>query len=51
VTCRLMLLLAVAALGLPGCASTDSSAPIGRSLGWQVPLGNGTVTSYAEFEG
>jgi len=51
VTNRLMLLLAVAALGLPGCASTDSSAPIGRSLGWQVPLGNGAVTSYAEFEG
>ena len=47
---RSMLLLAVA-LGLAGCASIDSSAPVGRSLGWQVPLGRGTATSYGEFDG
>ena len=28
----------------------DSSAPIGRSLGWQVTLGKGTATSYGEFD-
>jgi hypothetical protein len=38
-------------LTLAGCASMNAPAPAGRSLGWQVPLGDGTVTSYAEFEG
>ncbi len=47
---RLTLLLAATVLGLPGCASMQSSAPIGRSLGWQVPLGKGTATSYGEFD-
>src|SRR4029450_4583623 len=28
----------------------DSNAPTARSLGWQVPLGKGTATSYAEFD-
>jgi hypothetical protein len=28
----------------------DTTAPRGRSLGWDVPLGRGTVTSYAEFD-
>jgi len=50
-TDRLVPLLAAAGLSLLGCASVNSNAPIGRSLGWQVPLGRGTVTSYAEFEG
>ena len=49
-TDRLMLLLAVIVLSLLGCASMDSSAPIGRNLGWQVPLGKGTATSYGEFD-
>ena len=44
-------LIAVAMLSLAGCASIDSQTPAGRNLGWQVPLGQGTVTSYAEFDG
>jgi hypothetical protein len=49
-TNRLMALLAVTVLAPLGCASMDSTAPGGRSLGWQVPLGKGTATSYAEFD-
>ena len=45
-----MLLLAVAVLGLAGCAPTGSGTPAGRIPGWQVPLGAGTVTSYAELD-
>jgi len=45
-----MRLPAVAVLGVLGCASMDSNAPTGRSLGWQVPLGKGMATSYAEFD-
>jgi hypothetical protein len=50
-TSRWIPLFAFAALGLLGCASINSSAPAGRSLGWQVPLGNGTATSYGELDG
>lgn len=46
----LTLLLAIASLSLSGCASMNSSAPSGRSLGWQVPLGKGTATSYSELD-
>ena len=42
--------VAAVVLALAGCASIDGGAPHGRSLGWQVPLGNGTATSYAEFD-
>ena len=28
----------------------DDRTPHGRNLGWQVPLGNGTATSYADFD-
>lgn len=49
-TYRRVLLLAAVVQGLVGCATTDSGAPNGRSLGWQVPLGRGTVTSYGEFD-
>lgn len=48
-TVRLML-LAVTVSGLLGCATMNSDAPSGRSLGWQVPLGNGTATSYGEID-
>lgn len=40
-----LLLLAAGTLTFVGCAS-----PAGRMLGWQLELGNGTVSSYAEFE-
>jgi hypothetical protein len=43
-----MLLLAVPAL--VGCASAPSESPGTRSLGWSAPLGNGSVTSYAEVD-
>src|SRR4051795_9747176 len=46
----LMLLLVLTLAGSFGCASMQSSAPSGRSTGWQVPLGNGTAVSYAEFD-
>lgn len=49
-TIRLMLLFAVTVLGPQGCATMDSGAPISRSLGWQVPLGKGTATSYGEID-
>ena len=49
-THRSLALLAVAVLGLLGCVSEDSHAATRRSLGWQTPLGNGTVTSYGEFD-
>jgi hypothetical protein len=45
-----LLLLAISVLSVPGCAQKDSASAVGRSLGWQVPLGEGTVTSYAEFD-
>jgi hypothetical protein len=44
------MLVLVALPGLASCASVDSGAPAGRSLGWQVPMGNGTATSYGEFD-
>lgn len=49
-TIRLMLLFMVTVLGPQGCATMDSGAPISRSLGWQVPLGKGTATSYGEID-
>lgn len=46
-----LMLLGVATLTLAGCASlgerSDTSAS--RTLGWQLKLGDGTVSSYAEF--
>src|SRR5436190_7932909 len=47
---RLMALTVFAVANLLGCASMNAGAPAGRSLGWQVPLGNGTATSYGEFD-
>jgi hypothetical protein len=46
---RLILLLAVTLAAVVGCATTSES-PGGRSLGWSTPLGNGSATSYAEFD-
>jgi hypothetical protein len=49
-TRRVLLLLAVTMLALAGCASLSPGPQTGRSLGWGVPLGKGTATSYAEFD-
>src|SRR5882724_3058929 len=39
-------------LGLAvGCVSIPPGASTDRNLGWQTPLGNGTATTYAEFDG
>ena len=34
---------------LAGCASVNTSTPQQRVLGWQMPLGKGTMATYAEF--
>ena len=44
-------LLSLAALfAVSGCASMDGQAPGARALGWTIPHGKGTATTYAEFE-
>jgi hypothetical protein len=45
-----MLLLAVTLPSILGCVSTPSESPGARSLGWSVSLGNGSATTYAEFD-
>lgn len=47
---RPMAQLVLAVTVLSGCASMDPSAPGNRRLGWQVPLGDGTATSFADFD-
>jgi hypothetical protein len=49
-TTRWMLLLAVTLPSILGCVSTPSESPGARSLGWSVSLGNGSATTYAEFD-
>ena len=46
----LLLPFAMLAPILVGCASMGSESKGSRSLGWSEPLGNGSVTSYAEFD-
>ena len=48
---RLTVPFAVAVVGLLGCGSEASAAATRRSLGWAIPLGNGMVTTYSEFDG
>ena len=50
-TLRLTLLVAAAALSLAGCNAPVSEKQPARSLGWQAPMGKGTATTYAEFDG
>ena len=46
-----LVMLAAAALPLlVGCASDPPGSAGGRSLGWSAPLGQGTATTYAEFD-
>ncbi len=47
---RLTLLVVLAAPALAGGAAMAAGAKGARSAGWQVPLGNGTAASYAEFD-
>ena len=41
----------VALLALCGCASTNPQPQSARSLGWLLPLGHGTVASFADTDG
>jgi hypothetical protein len=47
---RFMPFLAVAALAAAGCSSERASTPASRMPGWEMKLGGGTVSSYAELE-
>jgi hypothetical protein len=47
---RLMLFLAVTVLAAAGCSSDRTGASAARALGWQLNLGNGTVSSYASWK-
>ena len=47
----LVLVAAAAMPALSGCVSTPPQSTAARSLGWSTPLGQGTATSYAEFDG
>jgi hypothetical protein len=47
---RSVLLLSMTTAVLWGCASAPSDAPGTRSLGWAASIGNGSATSYAEFD-
>lgn len=50
--CRSTAVLVLLVLLLVGCASLSerSGPPSGRTLGWRMPLGKGTVASYAEVD-
>lgn len=47
---RLMISLAVGLLAAAGCSSVPIGTSASRTPGWQMKLGNGTVSSYAEFD-
>lgn len=47
---RLMMLLAVTALAAAGCSNERAVTSASRMPGWQLKLGDGTVSSYAELE-
>jgi hypothetical protein len=47
---RLMLFLAVTVLAAAGCSSDRTGASAARALGWQLNLGDGTVSSYASWK-
>jgi hypothetical protein len=47
---RLIVSFTVAALMAAGCSSVPVDPPASRTSGWQLKLGNGTISSYAEFE-
>jgi len=47
---RLMISLALTVLAAAGCSSERTDTSASRIPGWQLKLGNGTVSSYAELE-
>jgi hypothetical protein len=47
---RFMMFLAVALLAAAGCSSERTGTSASRTPGWQLTVGNGTVSSYAEIE-
>ena len=47
---RFALLLAIAALAA-GCSAERADTSVARAPGWQLKLGNGTVSSYADIAG
>ncbi len=48
---RFMMFLAVTVLTVAGCSSERAGTSASRMPGWQLKLGDGTVSSYAELEG
>ena len=48
---RFMMFLAVTVLAVAGCSSERAGTSGSRMPGWQLKLGDGTVSSYAELEG
>jgi hypothetical protein len=47
---RLMIFFVVAVLAVGGCASEPAGTSASRTMGWQLNLGGGTVSRYAEVE-
>src|SRR5258706_7785785 len=47
---RFMMFLAVIVLTAAGCSSERAGTSASRMPGWQLKLGDGTVSSYAELE-
>jgi hypothetical protein len=47
---RFMMFLAVIVLAAAGCSSERAGTSASRMPGWQLKLGDGTVSSYAELE-
>jgi len=47
---RFAMFLAVVVLAAAGCSSERAATSAGRMLGWQLKMGDGTVSSYAELE-
>jgi hypothetical protein len=47
---RLMISLVLAVLAAVGCSSERIDTSASRISGWQLKLGNGMVSSYAELE-
>ena len=47
--CRLTISLVLAVVAVAGCSSERANTSASRIPGWELKLGNGTVSSYAEF--
>ena len=47
---RFMMFLAVSVLAAAGCSSERAGTSASRMSGWQLKVGDGTVSSYAELE-